>query len=90
MTVAISEKTIEQNRLGTGKKTRDDRGDRHGEHQDGRLFEQYLLTSVTHISSSRTFEIAALMQAAVGCGAGVYLVRADSGLNDCVAKRIGR
>ncbi len=45
------EKAVEQNGLGARYHTRDNPCDRHSEHQDGRLFEQCLLTSVTHISS---------------------------------------
>jgi len=37
--------------LGAGYHARDNPGDRYSEHQDRRLFEQCLLTSVTHISS---------------------------------------
>ncbi|MCY1179455.1 hypothetical protein D9M73_198580 [compost metagenome] len=45
---------IEQNGLGARNKTGDDPGECHGEHQEGRLFEQRLLATITHLISSDT------------------------------------
>ncbi|MNY09261.1 hypothetical protein D3C86_1421700 [compost metagenome] len=45
---------IEQDGLGARNKTGDDPGECHGEHQEGRLFEQRLLASITHLISSNT------------------------------------
>ncbi|MOA05477.1 hypothetical protein D3C78_1250770 [compost metagenome] len=45
---------IEQDGLGARNKTGDDPGECHGEHQEGRLFEQRLLASITHWISSGT------------------------------------